>query len=322
MATAGSLKAIIAAMLANAGIAVAKFVAYLFTGSASMLAESIHSVADTSNQGLLILGSKRAQRIADDEHQFGYGRERYFWSFVVAMVLFSLGGVFSIYEGVEKIRHPHDVESVAWAIWVLLIGIVLETFSFRTAIVEANKVRGSASWWRFIRGSRSPELPVVLLEDAGALLGLVLALFGVGLTAITGDAVWDGIGTLSIGVLLVVIAITLTIEMQSLLIGEAARQEHVEAITSVVSNHPQVSRVIDLRTQHIGPEELLVAGKVEFNRSLTSPALTDAIDDVESALRNAVPLTLLIYLEPDLWDPNHPEAPKKAENPAEFPGPH
>lgn len=295
-------------MLANAGISVAKFVAYLFTGSASMLAESIHSVADTSNQGLLILGSKRASQIADDEHQFGYGRERYFWSFVVALVLFSLGGLFSIFEGVEKIRHPNELESVAWAIGVLLVGIVLETFSFRTAIVEAAKVKGSMGWWRFIRTSRSPELPVVLLEDAGALIGLMLALAGVGMAALTGDAVWDGIGTLAIGVLLLVIAITLTIEMQSLLIGEAARAEHVEAITKVVRNHPLVSRVIDLRTQHIGPEELLVAGKVEFRRSLSSPELTEAIDDVEVLLRQAVPLTLLIYLEPDLWDPEHPES--------------
>lgn len=322
MATAGSLRAIIAAMLANAGIAVAKFIAYLFTGSASMLAESIHSVADTSNQGLLILGSKRAQRIADDQHQFGYGRERYFWAFVVAMVLFSLGGVFSIYEGVEKIRHPHEVESVEWAIGVLALGIVLETFSFRTAIVEADKIRGSLSWWRFIRSSRSPELPVVLLEDAGALFGLILALFGVGLTAVTGDAVWDGVGTLSIGALLLVIALTLTIEMQSLLIGEAARDEHVERITSVVSNHPQVTRVIDLRTQHIGPDELLVAGKVEFEQTLTNPGLTEAIDDVERSLRRAVPLTLLIYLEPDIWDPDHQESKEAIGRAGEHPGIH
>lgn len=312
MATSGSMKAIVAAMIANAGIAVAKFIAFLFTGSASMLAESIHSVADTSNQGLLILGSKRAKRIADDEHQFGYGRERYFWAFVVAMVLFSLGGLFSVYEGVDKIRHPHELQSVAWAIGVLAVGIVLETFSFRTAIVEAAKVKGSMGWWRFIRSSRSPELPVVLLEDAGALIGLVLALVGVGMAGITGDAVWDGIGTLAIGILLLAIAITLTIEMQSLLIGEAARAEHVEKITEVVTNHATVSRVIDLRTQHIGPEELLVAGKVEFDRSFSNRELTDAIDAVEAVLRRSVPLTLLIYLEPDVWDPAHPEPVKKS----------
>ena len=296
-------------MLANAGIAVAKFAAYVFTGSVSMLAESIHSVADTSNQGLLILGSRRAQRIADDEHQFGYGRERYFWAFVVAMVLFSLGGVFSIYEGLEKIRHPHQVQSLAWAIGVLLAGIILESFSFRIAMVEADKVRGSMSWWHFIRTSRSPELPVVLLEDAGALIGLFLALIGVGMTAITGNAVWDGLATLAIGVLLVVIAILLTIEMQSLLIGETAREEHVRKIADMVSNHPSVSRVIDLKTQHIGPEELLVAGKVEFKRSLTMLGLSDVIDEVETALRAAVPLAMRIYLEPDLYDPDYETPP-------------
>ncbi|HEX6221220.1 MAG TPA: cation diffusion facilitator family transporter [Acidimicrobiia bacterium] len=304
MATGGT-RAILAAMAANAGIAIAKFVAYVVTGSASMLAESIHSVADTSNQGLLLLGGRRAQRVADDRHQFGYGRERYFWAFVVAMVLFALGGLFSIYEGVEKIRHPHEVESLGWAIGVLVFAIVAEGLSFRTAIAESAKVKGRRTWWEFIRKSRSPELPVVLLEDAGAMIGLVLALIGVGLAAITGDTVWDGIGTLAIGILLVAISIVLTVEMKSLLIGEAATQEHISALQSAVENAGPVNRVIDLKTQHIGPEDLLVAGKLEFDRSLTNPQLSDAIDTVERALREAVPLTLHIYLEPDLYDPGH-----------------
>jgi cation diffusion facilitator family transporter len=290
-------------MLANAGIAVAKFVAFVVTGSASMLAESIHSVADTANQGLLLLGGRRAARVADDEHQFGYGRERYFWAFVVAMVLFALGGVFSIVEGIEKITEPHAIESVGWAIGVLIFALVLETLSFRTARQEADKVRGERGWWQFIRSSRSPELPVVLLEDTGALVGLVFALLGVGLTALTGDALWDGIGTLMIGVLLLVIAVTLTIEMQSLLIGEVATEEHVSRITRVVSESPRVTRVIDLRTQHIGPEELLVAGKVEFDASLTSPEMANAIDEIETSLRQAVPLRMRIYIEPDVFDP-------------------
>ncbi len=269
-----------------------------------MLAESIHSVADTSNQGLLLLGGRRAQRVADDRHQFGYGRERYFWAFVVAMVLFALGGLFSIFEGVEKIRHPHDVESLGWAIGVLVFAIVVETLSFRTAIVESRAVKGSRTWWQFIRKSRSPELPVVLLEDAGALIGLVLALIGVSLAAITGDAVWDGIGTLAIGVLLVAISIVLTIEMKSLLIGEAATTEHVTLLMSAVEGVASVNRVIDLKTQHVGPEELLVAGKIEFDHSLLNPELSDAIDQVERAIRNAVTITSHIYLEPDLYDPN------------------
>lgn len=305
MATGGSLRAIIAAMVANAGIAIAKFVAFLATGSASMLAESIHSVADTSNQGLLILGGRRAKKIEDDEHQFGYGRERYFWAFVVAMVLFALGGVFSIFEGIEKIRHPHELESLGWAIGVLVFGIFLEGYSFRTAIIESRKVIGDRTWWQFIRTSRSPELPVVLLEDAGAQIGLVLALIGVSLAAWTGDPIWDGIGTLSIGILLIVIAVTLTIEMQSLLIGEAATDINVKKITSAVRSNPHVNRVIDLKTQHIGPEELLVAAKIEFDPNMSSPEISAAINEIETSARGAVPLSMRIYVEPAVYEPGH-----------------
>lgn len=305
MATGGSTRAIIAAMLANAGIALAKFIAYLVTGSASMLAESIHSVADTSNQGLLLLGSKRARRIADDQHQFGYGRERYFWSFVVAMVLFTLGGLYSIYEGVTKIRDPHELTSIGWAIGVLLVAIVLETFSFRTAITEAGKVKGTRGWWQYIRTSRSPELPVVLLEDAGALFGLMFALTGVGLAAITGNEIWDAVGTLCIGALLLVIAGFLTVEMKSLLIGEAATRDDVDAIRKAVEACPDVVHVIDLKTQHIGPEELLVAGKLEFASHLSTSELAAAIDATETSIRGAVPLAARIYLEPDVWRADH-----------------
>jgi cation diffusion facilitator family transporter len=309
MAASGGTRAIIAAMLANAGIALAKFVAYVVTGSASMLAESIHSVADTANQGLLLLGGKRARRIADDRHQFGYGRERYFWSFVVAMVLFTLGGLFSIYEGVSKIRDPHELTSIGWALGVLVVAIVLETFSFRTAIHEAREVKGGRTWWRYIRSSRSPELPVVLLEDAGALFGLLLALTGVGLAALTGNEIWDAVGTLCIGALLLVIAGFLTIEMKSLLIGEAATSTDVEAIRKAVEGCPDVVRVIDLKTQHIGPEELLVAGKLEFTSTLSTPQLAAAIDVTETSIREAVPLAGRIYIEPDVWRSDHVPTP-------------
>jgi cation diffusion facilitator family transporter len=312
MATGGS-RAILAAMLANAGIAVAKFVAYLVTGSSSMLAESIHSVADTSNQGLLLLGGRLARRDADDIRQFGYGRERYFWAFVVALVLFALGGLFSIYEGIEKIRHPHQLESIGWAIGVLLFAIVAETISFRTAIVESKKVKGDQDWWDFIRKSRSPELPVVLLEDSGALVGLVLALVGVSLTAGTGDPVWDAIGTLAIGVLLIVISVVLTVEMRSLLIGESAEQAHVSALVAAAESAPHVTRVIDLRTQHIGPDELLVAGKVEIDRRMSMAEVSAAINGIEMALRQAVPLKMQIYLEPDLFDPHHADGDTNVE---------
>lgn len=297
-------------MVANAGIAVAKFVAYGFTGSAAMLAESIHSVADTSNQALLLLGGKRAQRVADDRHQFGYGRERYFWAFVVAMVLFTLGGLFSINEGVAKLRDPHTLESLGWAIGVLLLAIALESLAFRTAIMESRKVKGDRSWWSFIRKSRSPELPVILLEDAGALIGLFLALGGVGMSVLTGDPLWDGVATLAIGVLLVLIAVVLSVEMKSLLIGEAATPEHVALLTSAVEQVAMVNRIIDLRTQHIGPEELLVAAKLEFDHSLTNPQISDAVDQVEAALREAVPLEMQIYLEPDLYEPGNVDNPR------------
>jgi cation diffusion facilitator family transporter len=304
MATGGT-RAILAAMVANAGIAVAKFVAYLVTGSASMLAESVHSVADTSNQGLLLLGGRQARRIADDEHQFGYGRERYFWSFVVALVLFTLGGLYSLYEGIDKLRHPHEISALGWAIGVLIFGLFLEGYSFRTAIVEARKEKGDRRWWDYIRRSRSPELPVVLLEDAGAMLGLMIALIGVSLAAATGDPIWDGIGTIGIGVLLLVIASVLTVEMRSLLLGEAATKEDIAAITAAVRGSDGVRRIIDLRSQHIGPDELLVAGKVEFDHSLTMSGVADAIDRCEEAIRDAVPYARRIYLEPDLFDPDH-----------------
>jgi cation diffusion facilitator family transporter len=222
VAAEGSTKAILAALLANAGIAVAKFVGFLVTSSSSMLAEAVHSVADTSNQGLLLVGQRTAKREASTQHPFGYGRNRYFYSFVVALVLFSLGSLFALYEGVHKIQHPESLSDAFVAVAILLVAIGLEIYSFHTAVVESRKVKGDAGWWRFIRQAKTPELPVVLLEDAGALLGLVLALGGVGLTVLTGNAVWDGIGTICIGVLLGVIAIVLIVETKSLLIGEGA----------------------------------------------------------------------------------------------------
>jgi cation diffusion facilitator family transporter len=308
VATGGSKKAIVAAMIANAGIAIAKFVAFLVTGAASMLAESIHSVADTSNQGLLLLGSKRAQRAATPTHPFGYGRERYFWSFVVALVLFSLGGLFALFEGIEKIRHPHEVESLGWAVGVLLLGIVLEGYSFRTAVVESLPLKGDRSWSEFIRRARTPELPVVLLEDAGALTGLVVALIAVLLASLTGNAMWDGVGTVTIGVLLVVIAIVLAIEMKSLLIGESATDKDTARIRQVLESVPSLRQVIHMRTQHIGPDELLVAAKVEFSAGMSMTEVTDAIDRAETAVRDELPMARMIYLEPDTYEDDYRDA--------------
>lgn len=300
-------KAVVAALLANLGIAVGKLAGFAITGSASMLAESIHSVADSGNQGLLLLGGKRARRAADSEHPFGYGRERYFWAFVVALVLFSLGGAFAIYEGVSKIRHPHEVESPGVAVGILGLAILLEGYSFRTAVREANQVRGEAGWWQFIRRSKNPELPVVLLEDLGALIGLVLATGAVILTLVTDDSVWDGLGTVSIGVLLTILAIVLAVEMKSLLIGESAEGATEDAIRTAMEAEPTVERVIHLRTQHLGPEELLVGAKVSFLGDLTVPELADAVDRVEAAVRAAVPAAGIMYIEPDVVRVHVPE---------------
>lgn len=293
-------KAVIAALLANAGIAVAKFVGFAITGSASMLAESIHSVADSGNQGLLLLGGKRARRSADEAHPFGYGRERYFWAFVVAMVLFSLGGAFAIFEGVEKIRHPHEVESAGIAIGILAFACALEAFSFRTAIHEARPLKGEASWWSFVRRSKNPELPVVLLEDLGAMVGLVIALGAVITTLATGDATYDGYGTLTIGILLTVIAVVLAVEMKSLLIGESADRRVLETIRSAVEIEPAVERLIHMRTQHLGPDELLVAAKVSFVDDLSVQELAAAVNRVEANVRRGVTAARLIYIEPDV----------------------
>lgn len=292
-------KAIVAALLANAGIAVAKFIGYGITGSSSMLAEAVHSVADTSNQGLLLLGRKRAQREATQEHPFGYGRDRYFYSFVVALLLFSLGSVFATYEGIHKLQSHEPLTSPLVAIGILAVAIVLETFSFRTAIAESRPLKGSDSWWQFIKRSKSPELPVVLLEDAGALFGLVLALGGVGLSVLTGDVIWDAIGTLAIGALLGVIAIILIVETKSLLIGEGSDQDEVERIRGAMVGRG-VDRVIHLKTQYIGPDELLVAAKIAVAASLSTADVAEVIDEAEARIRASVPAARIIYLEPDL----------------------
>ena len=296
-------KAVVAALFANAAIAVAKFVGFLVTGSSAMLAESVHSVADSGNQGLLLLGGKRAKKAADDEHPFGYGRERYFWAFVVALVLFSLGGLFSLYEGFHKLEEAADggeLTTPGVAIGILAFAIVAEAVSFRTAIIESNKVRGEQSWWRFVRTAKSPELPVVLLEDLGALVGLVLALAGVVAAAITGDLVWDALGTMAIGALLLVIAVFLVIEMKGLLIGEGGTASQVAQIRAALVDGSTVTGVIHLKVAHLGPDELLVAAKVAVSAEVTVAQLARAIDEAEARVRAAVPIARAIYLEPDL----------------------
>ncbi|TQJ31004.1 cation diffusion facilitator family transporter [Microbacterium sp. SLBN-146] len=302
MSASGGGRAIIAAFLANMGIAVAKFIAWFFSGSASMLAEAIHSVADSGNQLLLLLGGRRAKRAADREHPFGHGRERYVYAFVVAIILFSVGGLFSIYEGVDKITHPHELENVWIPILVLIVAIGLESFSLRTAIHESNLVREKGqSWVSFVRRAKAPELPVVLLEDVAALTGLVFALLGVGLTWITGNPLFDAIGTLMIGTLLILVAITLGIETKSLLVGEGATDADHDRIVSAVEDGPEVEKLIHLKTLYLGPDELLVAAKIGLPTDKSLVEVAHDIDIVEARIRDAVPAARIVYLEPDVY---------------------
>jgi cation diffusion facilitator family transporter len=311
-------RAVVAALLANTGIAVAKFVGFLITGSGSMLAESVHSVADSGNQALLLLGGRRARKAPTADHPFGYGRERYFWAFVVAIILFSVGGMFATFEGIEKIRHPHELESITVAIVILVLALVLEGFSFRTAIHEARKVKDpQLGWWTFIRRSKNPELPVVLLEDFAALVGLVIALVAVTVAHVTDESVWDGVGTLAIGQLLIAVAVILAIEMKSLLIGESASTADQQKIAAAIEVEPSVRRLIHMRTEHIGPEELLVGAKIELIPDLSVAEAAEAVDRVEASVRRAVPIARVMYVEPDIFrtsvpnpqdDPAHLEA--------------
>lgn len=299
MAADGNRRVVIAAFLANVGVAVAKFTGYAFTGAASLLAEAVHSVADSGNQLLLIFGGYRARREASEEHPFGYARERYFWAFMVAVVLFTMGSLFAIVEGWEKLQHPEPLESPAWAIGVLLFAMVVEGGALRYAVGEARKLRGEESWLAFVRHSKNPEIAVILLEDFGALTGILLALVCVGLALWTGDARWDAVGSLAIGVLLGVIAALMGTEMKSLLIGESASRSQERVIRSTVESHASVRRIIHLRTQHLGPEELLVGAKVEFDGTIAMDELTRAIDEIEDQLRTHTAASL-IYIEPDV----------------------
>ena len=303
MSASGGSRAVLAALGANLAIAVAKFVAFGFSGSSSMLAEGVHSLADSGNQVLLLVGGHRARRAADSEHPFGYGRERYVSGFLVSVVLFTLGGVFALYEGYEKVRHPHPVDDWYWPVGVLLFAMAAEGMSFRTAVREARHSKGGQSWAGYVRTAKAPELPVVLLEDLGALIGLVLALLGVGLAVLTHDGVWDGAGTLAIGALLVAIAVVLATETKSLLLGESAGPQALERIRAALVDGESVRRVIHMRTLHLGPEELLVAAKIAVPADASGARITAAIDQAEARVRAAEPMARVIYLEPDLYDP-------------------
>ncbi|MCE0508856.1 cation diffusion facilitator family transporter [Microbacterium aurugineum] len=306
MSASGGNKAIVAAFLANLGIALAKFVAWALSGSASMLAEAIHSVADSGNQLLLMLGGRKARREADRSHPFGYGRERYVYAFVVSIILFSVGGLFAIYEGVEKLTNPHELDRTWWwlPLVVLFIAIGLESFSLRTAVRESNIVREKGqSWVSFVRRSKAPELPVVLLEDVGALTGLTFALLGVGLTLLTGNPVFDALGTVMIGVLLVLIAIVLGVETKSLLVGEGATAADHDRIVDAINAGDEIEKIIHMKTLYLGPDELMVAAKIALNADKPLREAADDINAIEARIREAVPVARIVYIEPDVYRP-------------------
>src|SRR6516164_6532297 len=307
-AAGSGLRTVIAAFAANLGIAATKFVAFVITGSASMLAESVHSVADSGNQALLLIGRSRAQREETEEHQFGFGAERYLYGFLVALLLFTVGSLFSLYEGVHRVLQPEHLESPVVALAVLGIAGLLEGFSFRTAIIESNQTRGRRAWTSFIRRAKAPELPAVLLEDLAALIGLALALFGVVLTWITGNGRWDGAGSLGIGILLGCVAVILAVEMKSLLIGESASAEVERAIVTALQAGPEVECVIHMRTMHLGPESVLVAAKIAVPQGDSAEEIAAGIDAAERRVRAAVPIANVIYLEPDLYRESRADA--------------
>ena len=297
----GSKKAILAAFFANLGISIAKFAGFIITRSAGLLAEAAHSLADTGNQALLMFGSRRGKRPADSAHPFGYGPERYFWAFVVALVLFSMGGLFALYEGIQKLVHPHEIDNPVVAYVILIVAIVLESISLRTAVRESRAVKPAGqSWWQFIRTSKIPELPVVLLEDIGAEVGLFFALGGLTMAEITGNPRWDAVGSIAIGALLVVIAIVLAIEMKGLLIGESATDDVQQAIVRSLSDSPDVNSLIHQKTMHLSPDQLIVAAKIDFDHDFTAEQIAGAIDAAEQRLRAAVPIATTVYIEPDI----------------------
>jgi len=305
MSASGGNKAIIAAFSANLGIAVTKFIAWAFSGSSSMLAEGVHSLADSGNQLLLLLGGKKAKKRADKEHPFGYGRERFVYAFVVAIILFSIGGLFSIYEGIEKLEHPHGLDNWWLPVLVLVIAICLESYSLATAVKESRPHKGKAGWFQFIRRSKAPELPVVLLEDTAALTGLVFAFLGVGLTALTGNGVYDGIATILIGVLLVAVAIILGVEVKSLLVGEGASDEDVAKIEKALTASKDIERIIHMKTLYLGPDEFMVGAKISLDASRTMSEVSAIVNLAEKRIRDAVPAACVIYIEPDVYlDPD------------------
>ncbi len=295
------MKSVVAALAANIGVALAKFIAFLFTGSASMLAESVHSVADTTNEALLLIGRGRSRRSRTTEHPFGFGRERYFYAFVVAVMLFTVGAAYSLYDGIHKIISPGTLDSPIIAYAVVGLSAILESFSLRTAIRESNEHREGRGWRTFLHLTKTPDLLVVLMEDSAALIGLLFAFLGVLLSQLTGHDEWDGVGSVGIGVLLACAAFIVGFETKSLLIGESATPEMSAQIVTALEGGPEEFRLIHLRTSHIGPDNLLVTAKIGVRGSQSAAELAAGINSAEQRIRDAVPIAETIYLEPDIY---------------------
>ena len=302
MSAEGSRVAVIAALAANSAIAVAKFIAAAITGSAAMLAEGIHSVADVGNQSMLLWGIGASKREGGTRHPFGRGKEVYFWSFMVAVMLFVGGSVFSISHGIDALRHPHQLENFIISVWVLVGAIVIESFSFIYAIREFNRARGSRSVWRSIRDTKDSALLVVLLEDSAAVTGLFVALAGILITNATGDPTWDAVASIAIGVLLAVVAFVLAYEVKALLVGEAASRRDRAAIRATVLGHPRVEQVGRLLTMHMGPTEILVNLDVDLIDDLSVDQVEETIDDIERAIRVVLPSAQNVFVELDSID--------------------
>ncbi len=286
-----------AALLGNAAIAIAKFVAAGITNSAAMLAEAFHSVADTGNQVLLLFGFAGARRPRSVRHPFGRSKELYFWSLMVAVMLFVGGGVLAVRRGLDALAHPHEVSSYTISFVVLTVAIVIEAAAFSVAWRAFSRERGSRSLWRSIRATKDSAVLVVLLEDSAAMLGLVVALVGLLLTRLTGVVIWDGIASITIGVLLGVIAVILAVETKSLLVGEAAGREERSAIRAAVLSHPAVETVQRLLTMQLGPHDILINLEVELHDQLTAEEIEQVIRDIEASIREVEPDARDIFVE-------------------------
>ncbi|MBI4954793.1 MAG: cation diffusion facilitator family transporter [Myxococcales bacterium] len=293
-------KHIIQSLLANVAIALAKGVAAVFTGSGAMLAETIHSAADCSNQALLLLGVKQARRPPDATHPLGYGRALYFWSFMVALLLFTGGGVFSIYEGIHKLGSDEAVHHVGWGIGVLLFSLAVEGWAALSNVRDLNKRRKQTPFFRYLRESKDSDLVVVFGENSAAALGLVFALAALGLSSATGDPMWDAVGSLAVGVVLVGVAIFLAVEIKSLLVGEAADPHIAATVRGLVKDSADIEEMLSLITVQQGPGEVMVAAKVRLRRDLTAERIVQVLNGYEARLREQCPDVKWSFVEPDI----------------------